>query len=249
MRKINALLIVLFIAATCIAQEKEEKKAVPKFSPSFALKWNPASLYFGKVSAFGEFNFKHKKSITLGVGIPFDKTNTFTIDNEEESISMKTFSIMGGFRMYFGKKEMSGFYFEPYLHYLKNDASTIIHDDLNGTPTDFVTTSHYSGFGVGLQLGVQFMIAKRVAIDFFFLGPEANSASHQILMHDITSTGPWDAQDAADAQEEIDEAIGEIPFLSNKLKVVVDANGRNVTSDFKGFLPALRAGLSVGFRF
>lgn len=34
-----------------------------------------------------------------------------------------------------------------------------------------------------------------------------------------------------------------------KLKITVDANTRTVSSDYKGFLPGLRAGLSIGFRF
>jgi hypothetical protein len=250
MRKINLLLIVLFVAATCIAQQKEEKaKAKPKFSSSYAVKWNPESLFLGKISTFGEFNFKHKKSVTLGIGIPYNKTITFPVDDKDQNISIKTFSIMGGYRMYFGKKEMKGFYFEPYLKYLKNNASTIINTDLDGTPTDFVTTSSYSGFGVGAQLGVQFMIAKRVVFDLFLLGPEANSARHKVSMHDITSTGPWDAQESAAAQQEIDDAIGDLPVIGDKLKVTVDANARTVSSDYKGFLPGLRAGLSIGFRF
>ena len=250
MRKINALLIVLFIATTCMAQEKEKKaEDKPEFSSSFAAKWNPESLFFGKISTFGEFNFKHKKSVTLGIGIPYNKSFTYKLDDKDRSIAMKTFSIMGGYRMYFGKKEMKGFYFEPYLKYMKNDASTIINTDLNGTPTDFVTTSSYSGFGVGLQLGVQFLIAKRVTLDFFLLGPEANSAEHKFSMHDITSTGPWDAQDSQDAQDEIDDAIGDLPILGDKIKVTVDANARTVSSEYKGFLPGFRAGLSIGFRF
>jgi hypothetical protein len=250
MRKINVLLIVLFVAATCIAQQKEEKtKDKPEFSPSYAVKWNPESLFFGKVSAFGEFNFKHKKSFTLGIGIPMDKSITFKLDDEDRVITTKTFSIMGGYRMYLGKKDMKGFYFEPYLKYMKNDASTIINTDLDGTPTDFVTTSSYSGVGVGLQLGVQFMIAKRVVFDLFFLGPEANSAKHAVSMHDITSTGPWNAQESADAQEEIDDAIGDLPIIGDKLKVKVDANARTVSSDYKGFLPGFRTGLSIGIRF
>ena len=88
-----------------------------------------------------------------------------------------------------------------------------------------------------------------VTIDLFFLGPEANSAKHNIVMQDITSTGPWDAQESADAQQEIDDAIGDLPIIGDKLKVVVDANARTVSSDYKGFLPGFRTGLSIGFRF
>jgi uncharacterized membrane protein YfhO len=124
-----------------------------EFSPSGAVKWNPESLFLGKVGLFGEYNFKQKRSITLGIGIPYNKTLTYKLDSKDQDITMKTFSVMGGYRMYMGKKDMKGFYFEPYLKYLKNDASILINSDLNGRPVDFVTTSNYSGFGLGLQLG------------------------------------------------------------------------------------------------
>jgi hypothetical protein len=68
-------------------------------------------------------------------------------------------------------------------------------------------------------------------------------------MHDITSTEPWDAQDAADAQAEINSSIGDLPIIGDKLNVVVDPNAKTVSSDFSGFLPGLRFGLSVGVRF
>ena len=68
-------------------------------------------------------------------------------------------------------------------------------------------------------------------------------------MHDITSTGSWDAQESADAQQEINDAIGDLPIIGDKLVVTVDANARTVSSDYKGFLPGFRAGLSIGIRF
>lgn len=222
---------------------------VEHYQPSTSIKWNPSSLYFGKIGLMGEYNFKKKKSVTLNVGIPMSKTTTVKIDDKDRSVEMKTFSIMGGYRMYLGKKEMTGVYFEPYLKYVKSDASTILDTDLDGTPTNFATTSAYTGFGVGAQLGVQFMIAKRVVLDFFFLGPEANSSKHKVVMHDITSTDAWDAQEAADAQAEINDSVGDLPIIGDKLNVVVDPNAKTVSSDYSGFLPGLRFGLSVGVRF
>ncbi len=248
MKKIYLLLLISFFSYQIQAQP-DEKEDKPAFHPSVAVKWNPASIYFGKIGLFGEFNFKHRKSVTLAVGIPTNKTLTYELDDEDESISMKTFSIMGSYRMYLGKKDMSGFYFEPYVKYLKNDATTTINSDLNGTPTDYATTSTYKGVGVGLQLGVQFLIANRVVIDMFFLGPEANSSRHQVVMHDITSSGPWDAQETQEAEQEIEDSIGDLPIIGDKLEVVVDPNARTVSSDFKGFLPGFRAGLSIGVRF
>jgi hypothetical protein len=240
----------LFLALACfiIINSTKAQQDSSFFKTSIAVKWNPESLYFGKVGLFGEYNFKNKKSITFGIGIPASHSTTVNMDDKDRNVEMKTFSIMGGYRMYLGKKTMTGVYFEPYLKYVKNDANTIIDGDLNGRNINFVTTSKYSGTGVGAQLGVQFMIVKKVVFDFFFLGPEANTASHKVVMHD-TSTLPWTQAEADDAQNTIDDNIGDLPIVGNKLKVMVDRNSKTISSDYSGFLPGIRFGLSVGVRF
>ncbi len=248
MKKIFFLLTLCCFIHYSQAQAGDAANVV-QHQPSGSIKWNPTSLYFGKIGLLGEYNFKHKRSVTFNIGIPMSKTTTIKVDDKDRDVEMKTFSIMGGYRMYLGQKTMSGMYFEPYLKYVKSDGSTILDSDLDGKPTNFATTSAYTGYGVGAQLGVQFMIAKRVVLDFFFLGPEANSSKHKVVMRDITSTDPWDAQEAADAQAEINDSIGDIPVIGDKLNVVVDPNAKTVTSDYSGFLPGLRFGLSVGVRF
>ena len=252
MKKIFLIVSCLSVFATSQAQSDDDKTEKPEkdsFQPSAAVKWNPSSLYFGKIGLQGEYNFKKKRSLTFAVGIPMSKTTTVKMDDEDRDVEMKTFSLMGGYRMYLGKKNMTGLYFEPYLKYVKNDAATLISTDLDGEPVDFATTSQYSGFGLGAQLGVQFMIAKKITLDFFFLGPEANTVKHSVLMKDISSTLPWDPNQAADAEKEINESIGDLPIIGNKLKVAVDANKKTVSSEYKGFLPGVRFGLSVGVRF
>ncbi|MGN6165184.1 MAG: outer membrane beta-barrel protein [Flavisolibacter sp.] len=239
----------LFFVLACfiILNSTKAQQEAPIFKSSVAVKWNPESLYFGKVSLSGEYNFKNRKSVTFGIGIPASHSTTVNMDDKDRSVEMKTFSVMGGYRMYLGKKTMSGIYFEPYLKYVKNDANTVIDGDLDGRTVNFVTTSKYSGTGVGAQLGVQFMIAKRVVFDFFFLGPEANTVNHKIIMHD-TSLEPWTQAEADDAQRTIDDNIGDLPIVGDKLKVVVDRNNKTVSSDYSGFLPGIRFGLSVGIR-
>jgi hypothetical protein len=110
-----------------------------------------------------------------------------------------------------------------------------------------VTTSQFSSVGVGAQLGVQFMIAKRVTFDFFFLGPEANTVKHTMVMRDLSSTA-WDASMAADAQDEANKMVDDLPIVGKKLQIAVDANKKTITSDYSGFLPGIRFGLSVGVR-
>ncbi len=246
MKKVLLIVFSLLWLNITWAQSEGEKEAL---LPSTAIKWNPSSLYFGKIGLQGEYNFKKKKSVTFAVGIPMSHTLSVKMDDKDRDVEMKTFSVMGGYRMYLGKKTMTGVYFEPYLKYVKNDAATLLDTDLGGEPVTFATTSKYSGFGLGAQLGVQFMIAQKVVFDFFFLGPEANSVKHTVVMRDLSSTGSWDAQEAADAQKEINESIGDLPIIGDNLKVRVDPNKKTVSSDYSGFLPGIRFGLSVGVRF
>ncbi len=253
MKKCFSPLLILITSAQFLNAQSDTASTTvappPEFGKSIAVKWNPGGLFFGNISLAGEYNFKPKKSLTFGIGIPSEKVNTFTIDDEKESITMKTFSVMAGYRMYMGKKPMSGFYFEPYLHYVKNEASTILDIDLNGSTENFLTTSDYKAFGLGAQLGVQALIAKRVTIDFFILGPEANSVKHSVVAKDLTSTLPWDQVDEQQARQEIEDAIGDIPLIGDKIQVTVDRNAKTVRTDYSGFLPGFRTGISIGFRF
>lgn len=245
MKKIILLLSFIILVAGVKAQNEDK----PAFDNSIIVKWSPASLAFGKIGLGSEFNFKQKKSITFNVGIPFEKTLTAEIDGVDRSLMMKTMSVMAGYRMYFGKKPMRGLYLEPYLKYLKNEATTNTDFEIGGTERPFLITSDYSGFGVGAQLGVQFLVAKRVAIDFYFLGPEANSSKHDLIAQETGAGIPWSNTEAQDAENEINDFVNDIPLLKNNLDVSVNAASRNVKTSYNGFLPGIRFGLSIGIRF
>ncbi len=244
MKKITTL-ICLTLAINSLNAQNDQ----PAFENSFAIKWSPASLAFGKIGLGSEFNFKRKKSITFSAGIPMEQRLSWKIDGEDRNLTMKTFSLMAGYRMYFGKKPMKGLYIEPYLKYLDNKASTNTDFDIDGTNRPFVVTSEYSGVGVGAQLGVQFVIAKRVVIDWYFLGPEANSSKHNLVAQETGGGAPWSNAEAQDAEDEINDFVNDIPLLKDNLDVTVNANARNVRTNFKGFLPGFRFGLSIGIRF
>jgi hypothetical protein len=96
---------------------------------------------------------------------------------------------------------------------------------------------------------MQFLIANRVTIDMFFLGPEANLSKHTLLMKQITPGLPWTAQGAQDAEDQIRDAVDNIPILKDNIEINVDANTKTVSSKYDGFLPGIRFGLSLGFRF
>jgi hypothetical protein len=243
------ILFALLLVSTA-AFSQETKTETPPFKKSFVVKWNPEALVFGKLSLGTEFNIKHKKSITFNVGIPMEKKYSVELDDKDRDAYLKTTSVMAGYRMYMGKRDMTGFYFEPYAKYVSNKARIEKYTtDLNGRTATFDFTSDYSGVGIGAQLGVQFMIAKTITFDLFLLGPEANISNHKAKMQEVGSVIPWSMIDANDAKHDLEEALKDIPLIGNKIEVTVDQNGKNVSSKFNGFLPGVRAGLSVGIRF
>ena len=81
----------------------------PVFHPSTAIKWAPASLIFGKISLGSEYNFAPRRSLTLNIGFPTQRNLTANIDNVDRSLGIKSFSALAGYRMYLGKKPMTGF--------------------------------------------------------------------------------------------------------------------------------------------
>jgi hypothetical protein len=255
MRKsLTLLLASAFLCGAVQAQQEKEKiKVKSGDAKPWTVKWNPGSLAFGKVSLHGEYNYKSKKSITFGVGIPVERNFNRDENGDKFSLTQKTFSVQGGYRMYFGKKEMRGFYFEPYLKYLDyKGAGSLEYRDagINGSNTYDLTVNH-SGFGVGAQLGVQFMIANVVTFDLFLLGPEANTVKTSGVFFDRNNNLPWTLVEREEAEREIRDAVKDVPLVGKQLadNIVVNQEARTVSTNYRGFLPGFRIGGSIGIHF
>lgn len=242
MKQFLLSILALSLFLTSFSQESS-------YPSSVTVKWAPASIYFGKISLGGEYNFSKKQSVTLGVGIPFDKTIRQDLDGEEESLTHKTFSILAGYRLYLGKKAARGLYFEPYLKYLKHDLHSQIDHELDGDNREFNVNSEFSAFGLGLQLGYQFLIADKFSIDFYFLGPEGNIAKSNTFTQEVGNGPAWSQSEVDDAQDMLNDFFEDIPFLRDEIEINVNASQRSVSTKFDGFLPGFRFGISLGFRF
>ncbi len=246
MRKLSlSLLLITGISAHSYSQENN----TAEHQKSVALKFAPAGLALGKVTFGGEYNYRYRNSFTFFAGVPFNKINTVSYDDMKSDVTSKAFSLMAGYRHYLGHKTMSGFYIEPYVKYLNHDANGLINKELQGQTAIFDTHAHYEGIGIGAQIGVQIMIAKRVAFDFFLLGPEANSSKASTLSTDITDNLAWSYADAQQAETDIKNNLKDIPVIGDKIGVKVDTNKKTVSTDYSGFMPGFRAGASIGIRF
>jgi len=217
--------------------------------PAVFVKWAPASLATGKLTLGSEFSFTPKSSVDLMIGFPTNATRKIRYDDKESDIESKAFSVLLGYRYYTGKRSARGFYLEPYAKYLRHEAEGILEGDLGDKLTRMDTRTKYEGFGIGAQLGVQFLLFKKVSLDLYFLGIEANSAKFNSTSTDVANSLPWTFIQSEEARTDFEDAIEEIPILRNRMSVTVDQSKKTVRTGYNGFLPGVRVGASIGVRF
>lgn len=212
------------------------------------VKWAPASLAAGKLTLGSEYNFSKKQSVELFVGLPVPMNRQFDYDNNTSEMQSSAFSLFAGYRYYLGKRAASGVYVEPYLKYLHHKADGILVGELDGESARFDTKTDYKAFGAGAQLGVQFLIAKRISLDLFLIGPEANSAKFSSTSKDIASSIAWTLVQTDEAEQNIKDALKDLPIIGDKIEVDVNRSTKTVSTKYDGFLPGVRFGASIGIR-
>ncbi len=246
------ILVFVFLAAWClpvVAQDQIPDKLVRKT----VVKFLPVNYVFGSYSFEIERMINAKNAFTLGFGIPTNQSiiGKYGIEpsSDLEEVKIGTMHIRAAFRHYAGKKRLPrGFYIEPYLKYQKINANvkaefTAEEQGQEITYSADITTPNLSSVNLGFQMGVQFLIAKRVSLDLYFLGIEAGMLSGNVNAKvDPTENIP-------DMTAELQDVINELPgFLSDKLEVTSTEDAVNVKASSVPF-PWLRSGISIGFAF
>ena len=96
---------------------------------------------------------------------------------------------------------------------------------------------------LGFQLGTQFLIAKRVTLDLYFLGLEAGFLSGNVnAVSDQLS-------DANNVKDDLDKAIADLPsFIGKKITVTQTGNRVNAKASSIPY-PWIRGGISIGIAF
>lgn len=217
--------------------------------PNVSIRWAPLGLATGNIGIQGEYNFG-KNSLTAKIGVPVNTRRQFSYDDKDADFTMKATSFLAGYRTYLSRRHMHGFYFEPYFKYVHHTSEGTGQAMLTPESVTMSFTNEYNALGVGAQLGVQFLIRKRIALDLYFLGPEINSASNHLRAVDKSnSLLPWTDSQAQEARQDILDFVNDFPFIRNKVDVAVDRNNKTVQADFKGALPGFRAGISIGIAF
>ncbi|MCK9411294.1 MAG: hypothetical protein M0Q53_03270 [Prolixibacteraceae bacterium] len=257
MKTRTLFLLFLLFSISVVGQEVSiNQDTIPQMRKN-VIKFLPENLIFNSLSFEFERKFSPKSSFLLGVGLASPKSfaNKYNLNSSPDNvISNDEFSIMSvraAYRHYAGHHVRPvGFYFSPYLKYQKIAAKANNHRTITeGFPA--VTTQYDEKYDVkgntlnfGIQWGVQFLIAKRLCIDFYFLGIEGGLAdvtaivkSPNTIMIDKVESG-------------VRENVDKLPsFLSSKIKVTrngsdqVDVSGKSMP------YPWLRSGISIGLAF
>ena len=241
MKKIIVFFVFLAAPALLVAQSKTMR-------PSIGLKWAPTGIFLGSLSLHAEYNFG-KNSLTAKIGVPVTRHHMFRYDDKDAAFSMRATSFLAGYRTYLSKKHMKGFYFEPFFKYVHHSSEGSGNAMLDGENVRMNFTNDYNGVGAGVQLGVQFLIRKRMVIDFFFFGPEINAARNNFKAVEVSNVTPWNSADAYQAEQDVRDFIHHFPFIRHHVDVNVDNANKTVRADFKGALPGYRIGISVGVAF
>lgn len=238
--------ILVLIPLVCLLQITKAQEASLK--PAIAVKWAPTGLLLGSVSLQGEYNFG-KNSLTAKIGVPANTKRNFIYEDKDANFSMKATSFMAGYRIYVSKQQLKGVYLEPYFKYVHHTAEGVGTGTLTNEPVVLNFTNDYNGFGLGAQLGAQFLIGKKFIIDLFLLGPEINSSRNNFKAVEVSKSLPWTFVQASEAEKNIRDFVDKFPFVRNKTKIMVDKDNRTVMANFNGTLPGFRTGVSFGFLF
>jgi hypothetical protein len=249
MKKLFLFVFFAAYASFAIAQDNDSTSVKRKN----VIKFLPVNLPFQSTSFEYERMINAKNSFTLGVGLPNQRSliGIYGIDfgTDIKTAELGTTHIRAAFRHYGGGKRNlpRGFYIEPYVKYQKITGSASIQ---NTNPTD-----PYSGkldldlntMNFGFQLGAQFLIAKRVTLDFYFLGLEAGLVSGNVTVISESLADP----NAANLKANIDDAIANLPkFIGDKLTVTQSADKKTIGIKASSVpYPWLRGGISIGIAF
>ena len=214
------------------------------------VKYLPVNIPFQSISFEYERMINARNSVILGVGLPNQKSimGKYGMDagTDLKSFEIGTMHLRAAFRHYTGHQMLpKGFYIEPFLKYqnIKGNAAVSGVDDQSGQPYKGDFNLNFNTLNIGFQLGTQFLIAKRVTLDLYFLGFEAGFLSGNVnAVSDQIS-------DANNIKDDLDKTIADLPsFIGSK--ITVTQSGNKVNAKAAGIpYPWLRSGISIGIAF
>jgi len=247
MKKLLFVVVLLSLYAGVYGQEE---KAANLGNRKYVFKFQPVNYALQSYSFEVERMLNRKNALTIGVGIPNSGSliGKYGIEasNDLKKLDLSTMHARLAYRHYAGHSGLPrGFYVEPYLKYqqIKGNSTINIEGEDNLPSTYAALDGKFNTMNLGFQMGAQMMIAKRITIDFCFLGIEAG-----LINGTLTGT-PENATKIADMRSKIDDGINDLPgFLKDKLTVTNDSKSVTVKAKQLPY-PWFRGGINIGIAF
>lgn len=224
------------------------KKNIVRFNITPYILWGSGNYVFGYERKISDF-----ETVSLNAGfLSFPKIVNFSWGGGLASdFENKGFSIAADYRRYFKKRNRGfapdGLYWGPYFTYYRyNLSNNITLDSIGGQPVaggvaHATMTGSADILNIGVELGYQFIIKKRLAVDIIMVGP-----GYGIYAAKLKIESDVNIPDDAEILKQIkDGLIEEFPGIDGLLEgQEVNSNG-----DFRTWSGGLRFVLQVGYAF
>lgn len=157
-----------------------------------------------------------------------------------------TTAYTGEIRFYNGKKPGArGWYTSVYGRYTSMVMSHLYsYEDSNGAQYDLPVNAKMSGFGGGIMIGAQWLVANRITLDWYIIGAHFGSLSGDVSAKSDLSK--MSQQDKADLEAEIEGVI----YHDNRKYVEATVTDEGVTGEMNGPFAGVRGfGFNIGVAF
>jgi hypothetical protein len=203
----------------------------------------------GNIKVHGEWAYASNKSLSLLVGIPRPTKlpnfleNNFSLTGEGNVVNNRyiSFGAILENRFYLGGHAPRGFYLAPYARYnhlLFSRTSKKIESQYATTFKGAANT-----FGLGAAIGYQFRLGDHFTIDATIVGLDL-----KWIRGTLSYSSDDPANDLVAFQAEVQQTVGDIPFIGSKLSALLD--GDKIKVHTPGVvLPGYRFNLSVNYVF
>lgn len=207
-----------------------ERSIIPKISAAVGLRYTPT----------GRLPFSNAmKKVTVEHGSTEENFLNFY-----NNTTISGWAVTPEIKLFLGKGNGRGFYFAPFYRYEKLDLNAKYNYDDDGVKKSVSLAGNYKSSGVGMMMGVQFLIANRVNIDWWIVGPYYSMNSTNLNSnHDNLS---------ATQQENLRNTLNDLALDKKLVKLNVEANvGQNQSSaKISGTSMLFRAmGITLGIKF
>ncbi|MBD0403937.1 DUF3575 domain-containing protein [Flammeovirga sp. EKP202] len=257
---ILSFLVLLFFNTTFAQKQKKTldiehdssitmmRKNIVRFNLTPYLLWGSGNYVLGYERRINDF-----QSVSLNVGsLTFPKIVTLPLGNGAARDFKNTgYSIAADYRRYFKKRNRGfapdGLYWGPYIAYYRYNLSNNISFDslggqpVQGEPIQAKMKGSADILNIGIELGYQFIIKKRIAVDLIMIGP-----GYGIYTGKLKLDSDVEIPEEAEVLQEIKNGLIEkFPGLDGLL----DGEEVNTNGDFRTWTGGLRFVIQVGYSF